>query len=95
MTRTRSERTNPRLLFTEPNNTKERQVDVVIYHLPVGNEMATKWHAEHILDARCAMVCCIPVLIDREDCWRNRSTESGVLIVGDDIKSQLGATILH
>ena len=57
--------------------------------------MATKWHAEQILDARCAMVSCIPVLIDREDCWRNRFMESRVLIVSDDIKSQLGATILH
>ena len=74
---------------------KERQVDVVINYLPVGSEMATKWYAEQILDARCAMVNCIPVFIAKEAYWRNRFEERGVPIVGDDIKSQVGATILH
>lgn len=74
---------------------KERNVDVVINYLPVGSEMATKWYAEQILDARCAMVNCIPVFIAREEYWRNRFVERGVPIVGDDIKSQVGATILH
>ena len=74
---------------------KERGVDVVINYLPVGSEMATKWYVEQILDARCAMVNCIPVFIAREDYWRNRFEERGLPIIGDDIKSQLGATITH
>ena len=74
---------------------KEREVDVVINYLPVGSEMATKWYVEQILDARCAMINCIPVFIAKEEYWRNRFEERGVPIVGDDIKSQLGATITH
>ena len=74
---------------------REREVDVVINYLPVGSEMATKWYVEQILKARCAMVNCIPVFLAREEYWRNRFEESGVPIVGDDIKSQLGATITH
>ena len=74
---------------------KEREVDVVINYLPVGSEMATKWYVEHILDARCAMINCIPVFIAREEYWRGRFEERGVPIIGDDIKSQVGATIVH
>ncbi|MFQ6027812.1 MAG: inositol-3-phosphate synthase [Dehalococcoidia bacterium] len=74
---------------------KEREVDVVINYLPVGSEMATKWYAEQILDARCALVNCIPVFIAKEAYWRGRFEERGVPIIGDDIKSQLGATITH
>ena len=74
---------------------KERDVDVVINYLPVGSEMATKWYVEQILDARCAMVNCIPVFIAKEPYWSNRFQERGVPIVGDDIKSQVGATITH
>ena len=74
---------------------KEREVDVVINYLPVGSEMATKWYVEQILEARCAMVNCIPVFIAKEKYWSNRFEERGVPIVGDDIKSQLGATITH
>ncbi|MCH8106935.1 MAG: inositol-3-phosphate synthase [Chloroflexi bacterium] len=74
---------------------KERGVDVVINYLPVGSEMATKWYVEQILDARCAMINCIPVFIAREDYWRSRFEERGLPIIGDDIKSQLGATITH
>jgi myo-inositol-1-phosphate synthase len=70
-------------------------VDVVINYLPVGSEMATKWYVEQILDARCAMINCIPVFIAREDYWRGRFEERGVPIIGDDIKSQVGATIVH
>jgi myo-inositol-1-phosphate synthase len=77
------------------NILRERECDVVINFLPVGSEMATKWYAEQILDARCAMINCIPVFIAREEYWRNRFAERGVPIVGDDIKSQVGATILH
>ena len=74
---------------------KEREVDVVINYLPVGSEMATKWYVEQVLDARCALVNCIPVFIARESYWQNRFAEKGVPIIGDDIKSQVGATILH
>jgi len=74
---------------------KEREVDVVINYLPVGSEMATKWYVEQILEARCAMVNCIPVFIAKEEYWSKRFEERGVPIVGDDIKSQLGATITH
>ena len=74
---------------------REREVDVVINYLPVGSEMATKWYVEQILDARCAMINCIPVFIAREEYWRNRFEERGVPIIGDDIKSQVGATIVH
>lgn len=68
---------------------------VVISYLPVGSEEATKWYVEQILQAGCAMINCIPVFIAREQYWRNRFEEKGLPIVGDDIKSQVGATILH
>jgi myo-inositol-1-phosphate synthase len=74
---------------------KEREVDVVINYLPVGSEMATKWYVEQVLDARCGLINCIPVFIAKEEFWRNRFEERGIPIVGDDIKSQVGATILH
>ena len=74
---------------------KEREVEVVINYLPVGSEMATKWYVEQVLDARCGLINCIPVFIAKEDFWRNRFEERGLPIVGDDIKSQVGATILH
>ena len=74
---------------------KEREVDVVVNYLPVGSEMATKWYVEQVLDARCGFINCIPVFIAKEEFWRNRFEERGIPIVGDDIKSQVGATILH
>ncbi len=74
---------------------KEREVDVVVNYLPVGSEMATKWYVEQVLDARCGFINCIPVFIAREEYWRARFEEKGIPIVGDDIKSQVGATILH
>ena len=74
---------------------KERQVDVVINYLPVGSEEATKWYVEQILSAGCGMVNCIPVFIAREPYWQQRFETAGVPIVGDDIKSQVGATITH
>jgi myo-inositol-1-phosphate synthase len=69
--------------------------DVVVNYLPVGSEMATKWYAEQILDAGCAMVNCIPQFIAREPYWQRRFEERGLPIIGDDIKSQVGATITH
>ncbi len=74
---------------------KDRQVDVVVNYLPVGSENATKWYVEQILNARCAMVNCIPVFIAREQYWRTRFEERGVPVIGDDVKSQVGATIAH
>jgi len=68
---------------------------VVVSYLPVGSEEATKWYVEQILQAGCAMINCIPVFIAREQYWRSRFEERGLPIVGDDIKSQVGATILH
>jgi myo-inositol-1-phosphate synthase len=74
---------------------KETGTDVVVSYLPVGSEEATKWYVEQILKAGCAFVNCIPVFIAREEYWRGRFEEAGVPIVGDDIKSQVGATIVH
>jgi len=74
---------------------KETQADVVVNYLPVGSEEATKWYTEQILSAGCAMVNCIPVFIAREPYWQRRFVEAGVPIIGDDIKSQVGATIVH
>jgi myo-inositol-1-phosphate synthase len=68
---------------------------VVVSYLPVGSEEATKWYVEQVLQAGCAMINCIPVFIAREQYWRKRFEEKGLPIVGDDIKSQVGATILH
>ncbi|HEX5157452.1 MAG TPA: inositol-3-phosphate synthase [Ktedonobacterales bacterium] len=69
--------------------------DVVINYLPVGSETATKWYVEQILQAGCGFVNCIPVFIGREQYWRERFEEVKLPIVGDDIKSQVGATIVH
>lgn len=74
---------------------KDTQTDVVVNYLPVGSEEATKWYAEQILTAGCAMVNCIPVFIAREAYWQKRFVEAGVPVIGDDIKSQVGATIVH
>jgi len=74
---------------------KETKTDVVVNYLPVGSEEATKWYTEQILDAGCAMVNCMPVFIGREKYWNERFQKAGVPIIGDDIKSQVGATITH
>jgi myo-inositol-1-phosphate synthase len=74
---------------------KERKVDVVVNYLPVGSEDATRWYTEQIMSAGCAMVNCMPVFIAREDYWNERFRKAGLPIIGDDIKSQVGATITH
>src|SRR6058998_2564399 len=74
---------------------KETGTDVVVNYLPVGSEEATKWYTEQILNAGCAMVNCMPVFIARERYWQKRFEDAGVPIIGDDIKSQVGATITH
>jgi myo-inositol-1-phosphate synthase len=74
---------------------KETGADVVVNYLPVGSEEATKWYTEQILRAGVAMVNCMPVFIAREPYWQKRFEQAGVPIIGDDIKSQVGATITH
>ena len=74
---------------------KETNTHVVINYLPVGSEEATKWYVEQVLQAGCAFINCIPVFIAKENYWATRFEEKGLPIIGDDIKSQVGATILH
>ncbi|MFM8427109.1 MAG: inositol-3-phosphate synthase, partial [Chloroflexota bacterium] len=74
---------------------KETKTDVVVSYLPVGSEMATKWYVEQIIEAGCAFVNAIPVFIASSDYWGKRFKEAGLPILGDDIKSQVGATIVH
>jgi myo-inositol-1-phosphate synthase len=74
---------------------KETKTDVVVSYLPVGSEMATKWYVEQIIEAGCAFVNAIPVFIASSDYWAKRFKAAGLPVLGDDIKSQVGATILH
>jgi myo-inositol-1-phosphate synthase len=74
---------------------RDTKTDVVVNYLPVGSEAATKWYTEQVLEAGCAMVNCMPVFISREAYWQRRFEEKGLPIIGDDIKSQVGATITH
>jgi len=74
---------------------KETKTDVVVSYLPVGSEMATKWYVEQIIEAGCAFVNAIPVFIASSDYWAGRFRDAGLPLLGDDIKSQVGATILH
>jgi myo-inositol-1-phosphate synthase len=74
---------------------KETKTDVVVSYLPVGSEQATKWYVEQVLDAGCGFVNCIPVFIAQENYWARRFEKARLPIVGDDIKSQVGATIVH
>ncbi|HLP26031.1 MAG TPA: inositol-3-phosphate synthase, partial [Acidobacteriota bacterium] len=74
---------------------KRTQTDVVVSYLPVGSEMATKWYVEQALEAGCGFVNCIPVFIASQPYWAQRFRDRGLPIIGDDIKSQVGATITH
>lgn len=74
---------------------KDTQTDVVVNFLPVGSEMATKWYVEQVLDAGCGFVNCMPVFIAREEYWQRRFRKRNLPVIGDDIKSQVGATIVH
>jgi myo-inositol-1-phosphate synthase len=74
---------------------RQTHADVLVNYLPVGSEQATRWYMEQALAAGCAVVNCIPVFIARESSWRRRFEEQGLPIIGDDIKSQVGATIVH
>jgi myo-inositol-1-phosphate synthase len=74
---------------------QDTKADVLICYLPVGSEQATKWYVEQALKAGVGFVNCLPVFIAREDYWSGRFREAGLPIIGDDIKSQVGATIVH
>ena len=74
---------------------QDTQTDVLVCYLPVGSEQATKWYVEQALAAGVGFVNCLPVFIAREDYWDRRFEEAGLPIIGDDIKSQVGATIVH
>ncbi|MBV9522940.1 MAG: inositol-3-phosphate synthase, partial [Alphaproteobacteria bacterium] len=71
------------------------RAEIVVCYLPVGSEAATRWYAERALEAGCAFVNCIPVFIASREEWRRRFEQRGLPIIGDDIKSQVGATIVH
>jgi len=74
---------------------KETKTDVVLNYLPVGSEMATKWYVEQVLQAGCGFINCIPVFIASRKDWAARFADHGLPVIGDDIKSQVGATIVH
>jgi myo-inositol-1-phosphate synthase len=74
---------------------RDTQADVLVCYMPVGSEEAASWYAEQALIAGCGFVNCVPVFIASQECWRQRFEERGVPLIGDDIKSQVGATITH
>jgi myo-inositol-1-phosphate synthase len=74
---------------------QETNTDVLVCYLPVGSEQATKWYVEQAIEAGVGFVNCLPVFIAREDYWNKRFLKAGLPIIGDDIKSQVGATIVH
>ena len=74
---------------------RQSKTDVLVSYLPVGSQKATEWYAERALEAGCAFVNCIPVFIASNPEWRKRFEAKGLPIIGDDIKSQVGATIVH
>ena len=74
---------------------KDTRTDVVVNFLPVGSEMATKWYVEQVIEAGCAFVNAIPVFIASSEYWSRRFEEVGLPVIGDDVKSQVGATIMH
>ncbi len=77
------------------NVLQDTETDVVINYLPVGSEEATKWYVEQVLEAGCGLINCIPVFIAREKYWGQRFEKKGLPVIGDDVKSQVGATIVH
>jgi myo-inositol-1-phosphate synthase len=74
---------------------RDTDTDVMVNYLPVGSQLATEFYAECALEARVAFVNCIPVFIGSDDAWAKRFEDAGVPVIGDDIKAQLGATIVH
>lgn len=88
-----------RIADTEPSNVpevlRESGAEVLVNYLPVGSEWATRFYAEACLEAGVALVNCIPVFIASDPSWASRFARRGLPVIGDDVKSQLGATILH
>ncbi|HVU25815.1 MAG TPA: inositol-3-phosphate synthase [Opitutus sp.] len=74
---------------------RETRTDVVVCYLPVGSELAAEWYAEQAIEAGCGFVNCIPVFIASEPRWQKRFAAHKLPLIGDDIKSQVGATITH
>ena len=74
---------------------KDREVDVLVNYLPVGSEEAVKWYANQALESGCGFVNCIPVFIAKQKEWQDKFQKAGLPVIGDDIKSQVGATIVH
>ncbi|HIH69746.1 inositol-3-phosphate synthase [Methermicoccus shengliensis] len=74
---------------------KETRADVLINYLPVGSEQGARWYAERALEAGCAFVNCIPAFIASDPAWAERFAQRRLPIIGDDIKSMVGATIVH
>jgi myo-inositol-1-phosphate synthase len=74
---------------------KEYQAEILINYLPVGSHSATRFYAQASLDAGCAFINCIPEFIASDNTWSRKFEEKGLPVAGDDVKSQLGATILH
>ncbi len=74
---------------------RQSEADVLVSYLPVGSEVATRWYAEQALAAGCGFVNCIPVFIASDRTWQKKFADHGLPLIGDDIKSQVGATIVH
>ncbi len=74
---------------------RDAEADVVVSYLPVGSEQAARFYAQAAIDAGCALVNCLPVFIASDPAWAKKFVEAGLPMVGDDIKSQVGATIVH
>ncbi|WP_085028090.1 inositol-3-phosphate synthase [Ensifer aridi] len=74
---------------------RQTETDILVSYLPVGSEVATRWYAEQALAAGCGFVNCIPVFIASDRAWQKKFAERGLPLIGDDIKSQVGATIVH
>ncbi len=74
---------------------RQSNADVLVNYLPVGSEKATRWYAEQALKAGCALINCIPVFIASNEGWQERFRSAGLPVAGDDVMSQLGATVLH
>jgi myo-inositol-1-phosphate synthase len=74
---------------------RQSNADVLVNYLPVGSENATRWYAEQALKAGCAFINCIPVFIASNEGWQERFRSAGLPVAGDDVMSQLGATVLH
>ncbi|HZS81362.1 MAG TPA: inositol-3-phosphate synthase [Stellaceae bacterium] len=86
---------SPEPVADVPAILRDSGTEIVVSYLPVGSERASRWYAEQALKARCGYVNCMPAFIASDPAWQKRFESAGLPIVGDDVKSQVGATILH